>query len=79
MADETTEERETGVESISCPNCGKKLNPVDQLADGGQAYETCSKCYPKATKAAVKEQAEAQAARAFPRRETGTNTEDTNG
>lgn len=74
MADETSEERELGVESTKCPNCGKSLAPVQQ-ADGATAYETCSKCYPKATKTAVKEQAELQAAGVFPGRETGTDVE----
>ena len=75
MADETSETREVGTESISCPNCGKSLPPVEQ-ADGATAYQSCSKCYPKPTKTVVKEQAELQQAGVFPARETGTNTEE---
>lgn len=58
-------EREKGVASTPCPNCGTDLNAVTQL-DGATAYEVCSKCYsqPKPEKAAQRTP-----------RETGTTVE----
>lgn len=73
-SDNVLEAREMGVETQDCPNCGKSLNLVEN-ADGSVAYESCSKCYPQASKKAAREQAEAQEAGVLPR-ETGTNTEE---
>ena len=61
-------EREKGVATRPCPNCGAELNPVDQ-PDGAVAYETCSNCYP--TESSTEPVSE-KASRAT-RRETGTN------
>lgn len=68
------EARELGVETQGCPNCGKSLKLVEN-ADGSVAYESCSKCYPPATKKAVREQSELQQAGVLPR-ETGTDMEE---
>lgn len=38
-------EREKGVASAACPNCGKELALSEQL-DGGMAAETCTSCHP---------------------------------
>ena len=59
-------EREKGVASAPCPNCGTDLNAVTQ-PDGATAYEVCPKCYstPEPEKASVKRTP----------RETGTTVE----
>lgn len=60
-------EREKGVASAPCPNCGTSLNAVTQ-PDGGAAYERCDKCYP----ATVKHEKAAKVTR----RETGTDVKE---
>lgn len=59
-------EREKGVATAPCPNCGTVLNAVSQ-PDGATAYEVCPKCYsqPKSEKASAKRTP----------RETGTTVE----
>lgn len=37
-------EREKGVATTTCPNCGNELSPTE-LPDGGTTYETCPNCY----------------------------------
>lgn len=46
---ETTPERETGSETISCPHCGKTL-AVETAADGSTSPVNCTKCFPAPTK-----------------------------
>jgi DNA-directed RNA polymerase subunit M/transcription elongation factor TFIIS len=41
---DVTAQRQTGVESKACPNCGAELAAVEQ-ADGTTAYERCDSCY----------------------------------
>lgn len=73
-SDNVLEAREVGVESQDCPNCGKS-RPMVENEDGSVSHESCSKCYPEATKKAVREQSELQQAGVLPR-ETGTNMEE---
>lgn len=61
-------DREKGVASAPCPNCGTELNAVE-LPDGATAYEVCPKCYPA-------QPAPEQAAQTTTR-ETGTNVDTT--
>lgn len=57
-------QREKGVATAPCPDCGTDLNAIDQ-PDGAVAYETCGSCYP--TQEAEPEKASRPASR-----ETGT-------
>lgn len=56
-------EREKGVETMPCPNCGT-VRPVSQQADGSKVAEACPKCY-----TATSEKASAAPT---PARESGT-------
>lgn len=38
------EEREKGVQTAPCPNCGSELKAVNRR-DGAVGYENCNKCY----------------------------------
>lgn len=67
-----TMEREKGVASTACQNCGASLNAVTQ-ADGGTAFETCTNCYGSPAPAPVPEVASDAGTQAVPmHRERGS-------
>jgi hypothetical protein len=57
-------EREKGVETMPCPNCGTD-RPVSPQPDGSKSVEACPKCYPAP--------APEKAAAPTPAREAGTD------
>lgn len=58
-------EREKGVATVPCPNCGSD-RPVSEQADGSKVAEACPKCYPAV-------EPETASAPTTPAREAGTD------
>lgn len=62
-------DREKGVETVPCPNCGID-RPVSLQADGSKVAEACPKCHPPA------EPEKASASVPTPAREAGTTVKE---